>query len=329
MKSVTLFVVLVGVAVTFVHACNAATLSSREMKLENAERVLEQKAAMSRARGEAVHTTANRPGSAMPAATQKHSEAKSASAVDTETVMDKVRFDTDSIVEDAKKAAKRAMNLPSSFKDWENRMKQKMAAMKANSRRQDVSTIKTGVQNKEDKIRVASSATRYANPTVKELVKEIEVEGKTPDADSAPYLMPLEEMSQQAAKTMSSNGPMTSPQRPAASKNWEDKLQARIEELKANPSNQWEDMERRVEAMEMKEAKKMSSRGPKTVTLPLVGKEEWKKKAQARIEELKVNPRKWEEVGRHRGEAMDMLAPRRLTQPLGHVRPNGPQYPNF
>ena len=174
---------------------------------------------------------------------QMNNEAKSAT-VDEE--MNPVLVDTEAITQHAKMAMESAKNLPSSFKKWKEHVKQKMAAAKANTH-QEVST-KNNVQNND--IRVASSVNKYASPTHNDLVKEIEVEAKTAATTPRPYLMPLEDRSKMTkqAETMSSHEPKSYPL--PAQKVWEDMVQARIEELKANPQK-WEEMKNRVEKMEL------------------------------------------------------------------------------
>ena len=179
-----------------------------------------------------------------PLQNRKNSEAKSVTVEEDE--VNPALVDTEAVTQHAKMAVERAKNLPSSFKEWKERMKQKTAAAKANTH-QEVST-KNNVQN--NNIRVASSVNKYTSPSHDDLVKEIEVEGKTATTNPGPYHMPLEDRSEMTkqAETMSSHEPKTYPL--PARKVWEDMVQARIEELKANPQK-WEEMKNRVEKMEM------------------------------------------------------------------------------
>lgn len=170
-----------------------------------------------------------------------NSEAKSAT-VDEENEVNQIVVDTEAIIQHAKMAVERAKNLPSSFKEWEEHMKQKMAASKANTHHQDIAT-KNSVQN--NNIRVASSVNKYASPSHKDLVREIEVEGKAAAAKFGRYLTPFEDRSEttKKAERMTSHSPHTIP---LPRKEWEDLIQARIEALMANPQK-WEEIKKRME----------------------------------------------------------------------------------
>lgn len=64
--------------------------------------------------------------------TQMNNGAKTAT-VDEVNEVNPVLVDTEAIIQQARMAVERAKNLPSSFKGWEERMKQKMAAARTNS----------------------------------------------------------------------------------------------------------------------------------------------------------------------------------------------------
>ena len=172
-----------------------------------------------------------------------NSEAKSAT-VDEEEAVNQITVDTEDIIQHAKMAVERAKSLPSSFKEWKEHLKQKMAAAAKANTHQEVAT-KNAVQN--NNIRVAASpVNRYTDTSHKDLVNEIEAERETAAVKPQPYLMPFDDKNLETTKqaeTMHSHQPHPVP---IPRKEWEDMVQARIEALKGNPQK-WEEIKKRVE----------------------------------------------------------------------------------
>lgn len=239
----------------------AAALMSPRLKYRSMEKVrnemkdIVQRAKVAKTLAQRVHTQPR-------VSEQLQNQAKTANLkINKENEVNPVVVNTEEIIQHAKMAVERANSLPSSFEQWEERMQQKMAAMKANTH-QEVAT-KKDMQN--NNIRVASSANRYTSPIRnRDLAKEIEVEGRTAAAahhaaNSGPYYMSqFEDRSQvtnkQAAEMMSSRGPTykTYPRPGGARKIWENMMQARIEELKANPQK-WEEIKKRMKEVAVSE----------------------------------------------------------------------------
>ena len=239
----------------------AAALMSPRLKYRSMEKVknemkdIVQRAKVAKTLAQRVHTQPR-------VLEQLQNQAKTANLkINKENEVNPVVVNTEEIIQHSKMAVERANSLPSSFEQWEERMQQKMAAMKANTH-QEVAT-KKDMQN--NNIRVASSANRYTSPIRnRDLAKEIEVEGRTAAAahhaaNSGPYYMSqFEDRSQvtnkQAAEMMSSRGPTykTYPRPGGARKIWENMMQARIEELKANPQK-WEEIKKRMKEVAVSE----------------------------------------------------------------------------
>ena len=167
---------------------------------------------------------------------QRNSEAKSAAIGHANYEVNPVRVDTEAIVKHAKMAVERAENMPSSFQQWEERMKEKM-------------THQRTAAKMNDKV-ISSAVHRYVNPEIRNnLAKEIEAEGKK--IPRAPYSMPLRERGQQAINQASHNYPQPGPNYKTypdvpERKVWENMVQARLEAMKENPQV-WEEMKNRVE----------------------------------------------------------------------------------
>ena len=170
---------------------------------------------------------------------QRNSKAKSATIGHANHEVNPVQVDTEDIVQHARMSVERAKNMPTSFEQWEERVKQKMTHQQT-----------AAAAKKNNKI-TSSAVHRYASPATRDnLAKEIEAEGKT--IPHTPYRMPIQEREQQVMSQASRNYPPPGhnhetqypgiPQR----KVWENKVQARLEAMKANPW-MWEEMKKRVE----------------------------------------------------------------------------------
>lgn len=170
---------------------------------------------------------------------QRNSKAKSATIGHANREVNPVRVDTEDIVQHARMSVERAKNMPSSFKQWEERVKQKMTHQQT-----------AAAAKKNNKVTSSGAVHRYASPaTLDNLAKEIEAEGKT--IPHAPYRMPIREREQQVMSQASRNYPppghnyKTYPGIPQR-KVWENMAQARLEAMKANPW-MWEEMKKRME----------------------------------------------------------------------------------
>ena len=254
----TLFTLVVCVAITFVQArdkevatSNVATSKEREeqlkekmqaanprMNFRSMEDIRKEMNAQHAEELNVVQKVHMHPQDWEDLQTQMNNEAKTAMVGELNEV-NPVLVDTEAISQHAKMAVERARNFPSSFKEWEKRMKQKMAAARTNSFPQAVAN-ENDVHNYNG-TRVATSIRKHESPSRKDLEIEIVVDA----AANSPFKDGSKIAEQEK---MTSSHPRTYPL--PARKVWEDMVQARIEELKANPQK-WEEMKKHVEKMEM------------------------------------------------------------------------------
>ena len=170
---------------------------------------------------------------------QRNSKVKSAATMGhANHEVNPVQVDTEDIIQHARMSVEHAQNMPSSFQQWEERVKQKM-------------THQQTAAKKNNKMTSSGAVHRYASPATRDnLAKEIEAEGKT--IPHAPYRMPIREREQQVMSQASRNYPQSGPNNYKTypgipqRKVWENMAQARLEAMKANPW-MWEEMKKRVE----------------------------------------------------------------------------------